>query len=127
MYYHVLIKVKKHQGLAHPVDIYKLDIKSLGEVEKEIITPYLRGDTFELEGRLISKEKISRLKVFKSQYDTEYYAKVQDERNRVRDFLMGTKREEILHYHEYVSEITKEVIKRALIDIPDTTAHQVRS
>jgi hypothetical protein len=126
MFYHVLIKVKKHPGLDHSIEIYKLDTKSMEDLENQIIAPYLKGEPFELEGRTVTKEIISRLKVFKSQYDTTYYAKIQDERNRVRGFLMGTKRVEILHYPEYVTDITKESVKRALVEIPEPTSRPSR-
>lgn len=112
MYHHILVKIKQqHTGAQHAPDVCQLDIKSFEQVEKDVIMPYLNGKIFELGGHLVSKEKIAHIKIFRSQYETEYYCKVQDERNRVRGFLMGTKKAEIIHFPEYMTDITKDAIK----------------
>ncbi len=118
MYYSVLIETSDGSGKNKKIlPVIESDHINLEKVKSDILIPYFRGNDFFLDGYLLNKSKISRIKIVSYEKPIQSLVDLRDQerhiRNRNSNFLnlISSNRYQIMHDKELVHDITNEILK----------------
>ena len=113
MYYHVIIELNEKNSRKYNIELSELDKTDDNELIEDIVKPYLNKKEFFFDGRMLSMEDISSLKIYK----TNEISKVLSDRenNKHKDYVWIETRKNVVQSDEYSEEITKKIFKKVNI------------
>lgn len=112
MYYHVLLMTEETG------EIFEIDIIHLNDVLENVVRPYMLNKEFQLDGYFIEPSKVKRLKVTKTEKESDYYVK--NEYDKLDPGIIIIISPQDLVFDEkstYVENITRELLERAKKEI----------
>ena len=113
MFYQILIETKENNGKSNEnKKIIVLDLVSRDKVLKDIVVPYLNNTEFVVDGYMLNKKKIYRLKIMTTEQTTRHLS--QCENNNIPEgIIMCVTPKDILEYDNYVTDVTNELLDEA--------------
>lgn len=120
MYYHVIVETTEKNKKDFYERCYEIDCLNLDEIKDLIIKPYLNNTQVYVNGRHIEKQKIRSLKVKSSERTAGELRDIAQSRVARNIFFPWTVAM-ILDSNEYVTDITKEVLKSVGTILPSTS------
>ena len=111
MYYSVLITYAEQatKGKATAKPIVRLDDENLDYISEKIIKPYLKGIDFFVDGFILNKSKITRLKIVESEKSIKELKKYK-QRSLPPNVIYVVTNNDIINNDELVKDITDEII-----------------
>lgn len=106
MYYHISIQTKQKETF------FEMDKINYQEIKKNVIIPYLQGESFQFNGYFISPEDVRRILVKQSTASSKYYAEIEQE-NLPEGLIMVIERTDIIEYDQYVVDITRKIFEES--------------
>ena len=111
MYYSILIayaeQTTKGKSTAKPV--VRIDDENLDYISEKIIKPYLSGKDFIVDGYILNKSKINRLKIVESEKSIKELKKY-EQHNLSPGIIYVVTNSDIINNDELVKDITDEII-----------------
>ena len=118
MYYSVLIETSDGSGKNKKIlPVIESDHINLEKIKSDILIPYFRGNDFFMDGYLLNKSKISRIKIVSYEKPIQSLVDLRDQERRIRNRnsnvlnLISSNRYQIMHDKELVHDITNEILK----------------
>lgn len=112
MYYHLLIEstflINETKANRVITDIDRTDLELIIE---EVILPYQNDQEFFVNGYVLKKRDIKRLKVISTEKSARELSKFEND-NMPRGVIMYVSPEDILSYNNYITDITLKVLKK---------------
>ena len=103
MYYHIQIEEKDPKK-----EMFEIDKTNEQEILEDTIIPYLQGKKFQFDGYFLDPEKINRFIIKKTDRPARELADIET-RNMPTGLFMVVTPVDILNYHEYSTDITKQM------------------
>ena len=113
MYYHILIESNDRiEKSRENKPITELDILDKNKLVSDIIVPYLDNQEFTVNGYILNKKTISRLKVMTTKESVYKLSKYEND-HMPDGVIMYVSPEDILSYDNYVTEVTRQLLEDA--------------
>lgn len=118
MYYHIIIKLIEKNKRDYNITLSELDITNLDEIIADIILPYLNENEFLFDGQMLVKNNINSLKIFTTNKLSQELLDIEKQIS-VDSFMYFPKRDGVVTYEQYGTDITKDVFKKAQSNIKE--------
>lgn len=119
MFYNAIIEINEKDKRGDKIRYYDLDNKSLDDIKKYIIYPFLKKDSIFIDGRYISASKIEMIKVLEA-YQNTNVLRERAQSNVPPNILIFYSQTDVLNDDDYVTDITKTVLSEAANEIAST-------
>lgn len=113
MYYHLLIETSEKIGKSKTNRIVTdIDRTDLNLIIEEVIIPYKKGEEFVVNGFVLVKKNIIRLKVISTDKSARELSEYENA-HMPAGVIMYISPEDILSYDKYITDITMQVLKES--------------
>ncbi|MFA9375740.1 MAG: TIR domain-containing protein [Lachnotalea sp.] len=113
MYYHILIETNEKIGTSNSnKNITEIDILNREEIICDIAKPYLSNEEFTVNGYILKKQDIIRLKIMTTEVSARVLSNAEN-RSMPSGVIMYVTPEDILSYDKYITDITKQILVEA--------------
>lgn len=114
MYYQVLIEINEKIGKSNThKKITEIDKTNEEQIINDIIIPFLKNIEFRVNGYILKKENIHRLKISTTEKSARELAQHENDCNVARNIIYYVSAADILEYEKYNTDITNTLIKKA--------------
>lgn len=113
MYYQVLIEARENMGKSKATkEITELDIVHKNQIIEDVLVPYLKNEQFSVNGYILNKSDIVRLKVMVTEQSASELSRYENN-NMPIGVIMYVSPQDILGYDRYITDITKKLLDEA--------------
>ncbi|MFD2831423.1 TIR domain-containing protein [Corticicoccus populi] len=113
MYYQILIETKEKIGKSKTNKVVaNIDETDKDEIIKDVLIPYQNSEEFIVNGYVLRKEEINRLKIVTTEKSARELSEYEND-NMPTGLIMYISPEDILHYDKYTTDITKQLMAEA--------------
>lgn len=110
MYYQILIETTEKIGKSKENKVITdIDIVNKNEIIEDILRPYLRNEQFTVNGYILNKVDIVRLKIMTTEKSARELSKYEND-NMPDGFLVYVSPQDILRYDRYTIDVTKQLL-----------------
>lgn len=132
MFYSVLVEVYKSNSTGY-FPIIKADHTNLETIKADIIIPYLQGEDFFVDGYLLNKPKISRIKIVSSEQSIQSLVDLKNEQQDYENSISNVyvvftyTSLHIINDEKLVHDITSEILKEVQAELKNHNPTQKKS
>lgn len=113
MFYQILIETTEKVGKSKQNKIInEIDKTDKTEILAEILVPYLREEEFIVNGYVLKKQDVVRLKIVTTEQSARILAKYEND-NMPAELIMYVSPDDILDYDKYITDVTKTLLAEA--------------
>ncbi|XZK07171.1 TIR domain-containing protein [Clostridium perfringens] len=110
MYYQILIETNEKIGKSKANKVITdIDIIDKKEIINDVLVPYLVNNEFTVNGYILTKKEISRLKIMTTEKSVRELSKYEND-NMPSGVIMYVSPQDILDYDKYTTDVTKKLL-----------------
>lgn len=113
MFYQILIEAVEGYGkYEQKKKIYEIDKEDKEEILKDVLIPYINEEEFVVNGYILKKENVIRLKIVTTRKPARVLAEYENA-HMPDGVIMYVNPEDILRYEQYITDVTKKLYAEA--------------
>jgi len=125
LYYHIKIELKEKDKKDNYTKLSELDKTEINEIINDTILPYLQGEEFLFDGRMLIKNDIRSIKIFETSELSQTLVNIEDNKHRNAGFYFGRKKQNVVALDIYSKDITKNIFARVKDKIKNINKKEV--
>ncbi len=113
MYYQILVETAEKIGKSKTNKVITdIDRTDKNELINDVLIPYLKNEEFIVNGYLLKKQDIQRLKISTTEKSARELSKYEND-HMPSGLIMYVSPEDILSYDKYITDVTKQLTSEA--------------
>jgi len=113
MYYQILVETTEKIGKSKTNKVITdIDKTDKSEMLNDILIPYLKNEEFIVNGYILKKQDIQRLKIITTEKSARELSKYEND-HMSAGIIMYVSPEDILSYDQYITDVTKQLMSEA--------------
>src|ERR1700728_762853 len=111
--YHTMVETIEYDKNKKNKSYFKLDQENLHDIISRLLVPYQKGDEFQFDGIFLTREKVARIKICRSNISSEVFSKTEMEKAARNGVFITIGPSSIFGFKEYSTDITDELFDEA--------------
>ena len=126
MYYQILIETTEKIGKSKENKVItEIDVVNKKEIINDILRPYLSDEQFTVNGYILNKKDIARLKIMTTEKSARELSEYENN-NMPEGLIMYVSPQDILGYDNYILDVTKQLLDEVK-EISDSGSLKIKS